>query len=115
MKVGAALAYQYLETALETASQSVSGKVEEHLFLPLLNATVSYHITPKFSAGIRAEGMYLSSNSSLEAGAFLNYRLTERWDFTVGYNYWHRNIDTSDINNDVVYHAPYLGVAFSWL
>ena len=115
VKVGAALAYQYLETALETASGSVSGKVKEHLFLPLLNAMLSYHITPRFSAGIKAEGMYLSSNSSLEAGAFLNYRLTERWDFTAGYNYWHRNIDTSDINNDVVYHAPYLGVAFSWL
>jgi len=44
VKVGAALAYQYLETALETASQSVSGKVKEHLFLPLLNATLSYHM-----------------------------------------------------------------------
>lgn len=115
VKVGAALAYQYLETSLETASQSVSGKVKDTLFLPLLNATLSYHITPRFSAGIQAEGMYLSRNSSLEAGAFLNYRLTERWDFTAGYNYWHRNIDTSDINNDVVYHAPYIGVGFSWL
>ncbi len=115
VKVGAALAYQYLETSLEMASGSVSGKVKENLFLPLLNATLRYHITPKFSAGIRAEGMYLSNNSSLEAGAFLNYRVTERWDFTAGYTYWQRNIDTSDIKNDVVYYAPYLGVAFSWL
>ena len=115
VNVGAALSYQYLETSLTTSSESVSAEVKEHLFLPLLNAAVSYRITHRLSAGVKAEGMSLSSNESLEAGAFLNFRLTERWDFTAGYNYWHRKIDTSDIKNDVIYHVPYLGVAFSWL
>jgi len=115
LKVGAALAYQYLETSLTTEDESVSAEVKEHLFLPLVNASLGFHFTPKLSAAIQAEGMYLSNNASLEAGALVNYRVTERWDFTAGYTYYQRNIDQSDIKNDVVYHAPYLGVAFSWL
>ena len=114
-KVGAALSYQYLETSLITEDNSISAEVEKNIFLPLVNATVSYHFTPSLSATVQAEGMYLSDNESLEVGGFLNYRLTERWDFSAGYTYWHRSIDKSDIKNDVVYHVPYLGVAFSWL
>ena len=115
LKLGGGLSYQYLKTSLETADDSVSAEVIENLFLPLVSAKVSYHFTPRFSASIQAEGMYLSYESSLEAGASLNYRLTEHWDITAGYTYWQRNIDTSDIKNDAVYNVPFIAVAFSWL
>jgi membrane-associated phospholipid phosphatase len=115
VKLGAALSYQYIETSLATASGSLYAEVTADVFLPFASANVSYQINPKFSVGIEAEGIYLSEDSALNAGAFLNYRISDRWDFTAGYTYFVRNIDTSDIQNDVVYHVPYLGVAYSWL
>ena len=115
VKLGAALSYQYIETSLSTASGSTYAEVTDDVLLPLLSAMVSYKITPKLSVGIEAEGIYLSEDSALETGVFLNYRVSDRWDFTAGYKYYARDIDTSELNNHVVYNIPYLGVAFSWL
>ena len=113
VKLGAALSYQYLEASLASGSQFA--EVTGDVLLPFASTIVSYQINPKFSMGIEAEGIYLSEDSALNAGVFLNYRISDRWDFTAGYTYFVRNIDTSDIQNDVVYHIPYLGVAYSWL
>jgi membrane-associated phospholipid phosphatase len=115
VKLGAALSYQHIEIGLESASGSLSAEVKDDVFLPFLITKVSYQINPKFSVGVEAEGIYLSEDSALETGGFLNYRVSERWDFTAGYRYYARDIETSEIKNDVVYHGPYFGVAFSWL
>ena len=115
VKLGAALSYQYIETSLSTATGSLYAEVTDNVLLPFVSTIVSYQINPKFSVGVEAEGIYLSEDSALNASVFLNYRISDRWDFTAGYSYFVRNIDTSDIQNDVVYHIPFLGVAYSWL
>jgi membrane-associated phospholipid phosphatase len=115
VKAGVALSYQYIETSLATASGSLFAEVTGDVLLPFVSAMVSYQVNPKFSLGVEAEGIYFHEDSALNANIFLNYRISDRWDFTAGYTYFVRNIDTSDIQNDVVYHAPYLGVAYSWL
>jgi membrane-associated phospholipid phosphatase len=115
VKLGAALSYQHIEMGLATASGSTNAEVKDGVILPFLSTIVSYQINHKFSVGIEAEGIYLSEDSALNTGVFLNYRISDRWDFTAGYSYYVRNIDTSEINNHVVYSIPYLGVAFSWL
>jgi hypothetical protein len=115
VKLGAALSYQYIEMGLATASGSTNAEVTDGVILPFLSTIVSYQINKKLSVGIEAEGIYLSEDSALNAGVFLNYRISDRWDFTAGYSYYVRNIDTSEINNHVVYNIPYLGVAFSWM
>jgi hypothetical protein len=115
VKLGAALSYQYIEMGLATASGSANAEVTDGVILPFLSTIISYQINKNFSVGIEAEGIYLSEDSAINTGVFLNYRISDRWDFTAGYSYYVRNIDTSEINNHVVYNIPYLGVAFSWL
>jgi len=115
VKLGAALAYQYIEASLATASGSLFTEVTDDILLPFVSTIVGYQINPKWSVGIEAEGIYLSEDSALNASVFLNYRISDRWDFTAGYTYYVRNIDTSELNNHVIYSIPYLGVAYSWL
>jgi len=115
VKMGGALSYQYIETSLETGSESLFARVRGDVFLPFVSAVITCHIKPNLSLSLEAEGMSLSEDSSLNAGAFINYRISNRWDFTAGYSYFARKIDTPDIRNDVAYQAPFLAVAYSWL
>lgn len=51
----------------------------------------------------------------LDAGVYLNYQISDRWDISVGYKYMERDIDTADLKNNAVYQIPYFGIAYSWL
>lgn len=115
VKAGAALSYQHIEVSLDTGSGSLFTEVTDDVFLPFLSTIVSYQINSRFSVGVEAEGIYLSEDSALNASIFLNYRISDRWDFTAGYTYFVRDIDTSELNNNVIYSIPFLGVAYSWL
>ncbi len=115
VKLGGALSYQHIEMSLATASESLFTEIKADVLLPFVSTIVSYQINPRFSVGVEAEGIYLSKDSALNASVFLNYRISDRWDFTAGYTYFVRDIDASELNNNVIYSIPYLGVAYSWL
>jgi len=115
LKVGASLAYQYMETSLGTADGAVFAEIKNHIFLPLVSAVAGYRFTPRVSAGVEVDAISLSKDSALEAGVSVNYRISDRWDISAGYRYYCRDIDTDEIRNNVIYHIPYMSVAYSWL
>jgi hypothetical protein len=113
--VGAGVAYQDLEVDLATADGTVVSSARDQAILPFAHGSVGYQITPKWSVGVEADGIYLSDDQMLDAVAFVNYRISDRWDFTGGYQYYSREIDQSEIRNNVVYNIPYLSIAYSWM
>ena len=115
IKLGAGLAYQDLEVDLATESGSVAGSARDQALLPFGHASVGYQITPKWSIGAEADGIYLSDDRMLDAVAFINYRISDRWDFTAGYQYYSRTVDQDEIKNNVVYNIPHLSIAYSWM
>jgi outer membrane scaffolding protein for murein synthesis (MipA/OmpV family) len=79
------------------------------------DGSVSYNFTPQWSAGVTTEGIYLDQDYLLDALISVNYRINDHWDITAGYNYYNRQVDTSELKNTVIYNVPYFAVAYSWI
>jgi hypothetical protein len=115
VKLGAGLLYQNTEVDLVTEDASVVATVQDWLFLPYASASVGYQITPKWLVAVSADGIYLSDDSMLDAVGYVNYKISDKWDFSLGYRYYGRDIQTSELTNRVIYSGPYGAIAFSWL
>jgi len=115
VKLGVGLAYQNIEVDLAMEDQTVAATVEDFVVLPYLHASVGYQIGPRWSAGLSLEGISLSDDTMFDGSIHLDYRISDRWDFSIGYKYCARDMETSELTNKVVYNVPYLSVSFSWL
>lgn len=114
-KVGAGLSYQHTEVDLVTEDSSVVAAEQDWVLLPYVHASVGYQINPKWSAVLAGEGIYLADDQMLDAWIYANYQISTRWDAMLGYTYYLRDIETSELTNKVIYHGPWLGVSYSWL
>ena len=81
---------------------------------PYLHGAVGFDITRDLSVVVAADGLSLSNDWMLDAGAYLNYRFSDRWDATAGWQYYGRDIETDEITNRVRYDMPHLAIAYSW-
>jgi hypothetical protein len=116
VKVGGGAFYQSIKIKLKTEEgPEVKASVTDKALLPLLHGSISYNFTPQWSAGAQSEGIHLEDDFLLDFLVYVNYRINDHWDVTAGYNYYYRQIDTSDLKNKVVYHIPYLALSYSWL
>ena len=113
VKAGVGLLYQNTEVDLSTST--LFATVQDWVLLPYLSASVGYQITPKWLIALSADGIYLSDDSMLDAVGYVNYKISDRWDFSLGYRYYERDIETSELTNRVIYTGPYGAIAFSWL
>lgn len=114
IKLGAGLMVQYTEIELATANFSQLAGVDDWVALPILNGSIGYKITPWLTFSVDAEGIYLSDDAMIDAIAAFNFKIGHSWDITLGYEYYARDIETSDLTNHVIYNVPYLAVAHSW-
>jgi hypothetical protein len=112
LKLGIGVMWQEVEVIL--ASANVSAGVEDTVLLPYVHGTFGYNFTEKLSGNVEANGISISNDYFVDAGAFLNYRVAHHWDFSAGYMLYAREIETSEIANKVAYNVPYLSVAYRW-
>jgi hypothetical protein len=114
VKVGAGISFQILDVRLRTKDGTLAAKVEDLAVLPYVHGSISYNITNRLAAVVEAEGIYLPEDRLFDGRFFLNYRISNHWDVTVGYQLFAREIDTSDLDNKVAYNVPYFAIAYSW-
>ena len=83
-------------------------------FLPYLHGQLGYRISEKLSLSLEGNGFYWPENWFVDAGLFLNYRMSRHWDVTLGTQVYGREADTSDMSDRLVYRIPYLSIAYTW-
>ena len=106
--------FQYLDVELATEDLSVHSKVNDTTALPMGNAAAAYMFNDNIGLALMVDGIVLPDDWMLDAGLFLEYHFSEQWDVTAGYQYYAREIDTSQLVNKINYNIPYLAVAYSW-
>ena len=113
--VGVGLAYQNHRIKLEEVNGSLSRKVHDDVILPFLHGSVGYEITEEWEVIFAGDGTYFDSDYMLDTALSLKYHITDRWDASVGYQFYGREIDTDELKNEVEYDvAPYFAVGYSW-
>jgi len=114
LALGAGAMFQYHIIELESADLSRKAKEDDIAVVPFLHLKLGWRITDKVTLYLNADGGKIPDNRFVDAGAYLNYRFSPHWDFTAGYQYYHRDIDPGEVRNKVVQHLPYLAVGYSW-
>ena len=114
LKAGLGAFVQYTEIALATGDFSLESEVRDWTVLPVVHGTVGYKFSPRWRLTVGADGMSIDSDTYLDAVAAINYRISQNWDFSLGYEYYQRDIESSKLTNHVKLHIPFLAVAHSW-
>ncbi|HNU84914.1 MAG: phosphatase PAP2 family protein [Pseudomonadota bacterium] len=114
VKAGLGLMAQYYTAQLSTRSGDVSAETSAMTFLPYLHGQLGYRISEKLSLSLEGNGFYWPENWFVDAGLFLNYRMSRHWDVTLGTQVYGREADTSDMSDRLVYRIPYLSIAYTW-
>ena len=109
---GAMLQYHIIK--LETADLSRKADEDDLTVVPFLHLKLGWRMTEKLSLYLNGDGGWIPNNWFVDGGAYMNYRFGKHWDFTMGYQYFTRDINPGDVQNRVVQHMPYLAVAYSW-
>lgn len=113
IQLGAGLLFQNLEVEL-LSSNGVYSEAKDNTILPIASGTLGYRLTPKLSVSLDIDGTYLPSDYMVDAVIALKYQINRQWDFSLGYEYYNREIDTDALVNKVIYNIPYIAVAHSW-
>ncbi len=113
-KAGGGFFVQNTNIALATEGFAIESEVEDWVVLPVVHGSVGYKLTPKWTFSVGADGMYLSEDTYFDVVASINYRISHHWDATLGYEYYARDIEKSDLTNHTVLSIPYIAVAYSW-
>lgn len=112
--IGASLSYQLTEIDLKTTDNSVSAKLDNSVYLPLLHTSVGYRFTPRIALYAEFNGISLSDDSMRDGNLVLRYKLNRYWDVGIGGGYYERSIKTSELNNDVEYNTGYITVGYTF-
>jgi len=115
LNLGGGLGYQYTEVDLLTEDETISGSVSDSVILPYIHASGDYRINKRWSAGVCMDGISLSDDKMFTGIVHADYQISRQWDFSLGYEYYARDIETSKLRNKVQYHGPYMSISFSWL
>lgn len=114
VKVGGGLSFEIFDINLATTDGTVASEVEDLVVLPYLQGTFGYNLTKRLSAAVKVQGIYFGEDRFFDGRFFLNYRINNHWDATVGFAYFDLEVDTSDFKNKVIYMGPSLAVAYAW-
>ena len=112
-RAGVELEILHLTVSLENGSVGKQ-RVEEFYALPLVSGNLGYRITPKLALQTTAEGLWLSDDSLLDIAAFFTYRATRRWEWSLGYRYYEREMSKSELESNFAYQMPFLNVSYLW-
>ncbi len=104
---------QYHIVKLDAAQYSLKAEEDDTNLVPFLHFKTGWRVTDRITFYINGDGGWIPGSWLLDGGAYLSYRFRRHWDFTVGYQYFARDID-GDVRNQVLQQLPYLAVAYNW-
>lgn len=112
--LGAALTAQFTEIDLQTEDNSVNASVDDQVVLPLLHASLGYRISRNLKLITEVNGVSLSDDKLLDANLLIRYELNHYWDAGFGVSMYERNINTSELKNDIRYNSAYFLVGYTF-
>ncbi len=98
-----------------TAGQGGASVDQESCFFgPLVGGRLTYHFTSRWWASLRgdASGFGLDDAWIYSATGLVGYRFTEMISMAFGYKYMQSNTDSGNLDLDLKYHGPIVGVGF---
>ncbi len=116
LKIGGAVSAQRTVVELATTEEPPAnyGKVDDWVFLPLLNAEAAYNIGSNMA--LIAEGNWISTSSDdhFDGSLMFNYMFDRHWDAGIGYGEYKRRTDVSELFNSVKYNVVLLNVGYTF-
>lgn len=112
--IGAGLMYQEVTLKLTTPDNSLSARADHHALIPYAHGTAGYRFNQRLEGLVDVEGAAISGDWMLDGVAFLNYWMGYQWNASIGYRYYGRDIEKSELKNEVVYDLLYLAISYSW-
>jgi len=109
---GIGLAYSY--AALAAADTSRSSLVDDTVVYPYLMLGTNYRFSDRLSLGVSGAGITWGNEWLLDAKLTLCWRVARAWDFSIGYMYFTRQIETDTFYNKVRYSIPGFAMTRYW-
>lgn len=114
VRVGGGLGTTYSYTSLQAADESAGALVDDSTYYPYGHLSLDYKINKRISLLLYGEGIAISDEWMFDTGAALTYRAARAWDFSLGYMYASRKINTDTYYNLTRYSVPTLSVTRFW-
>ena len=104
----------YSYTALQAADESSGALVDDTVYYPYGHLSLDYKFSERFSLTMLGEGITITDDWFIDAGAALNFRAARAWDFHLGYTYVARKIESDTYYNKMRYGVPGMSVTRYW-
>ncbi|MFV2058507.1 MAG: phosphatase PAP2 family protein [Thiohalomonadales bacterium] len=114
-RVGASLIYT--RTVLElytTEGPALLEKIDDKMWLPLLNLGLDYEISRKWSFAADVSAISLSEDKQVDGSLLFSYQFDQHWDGAFGYTFYSRDIETSTLANRARYDILTLVAGYSF-
>jgi membrane-associated phospholipid phosphatase len=114
-RVGARLVYTRTVLELDTTTGTpVSAKVDDRVWLPMVSAGMDIKISHKWSFIADIAGISLSNDKQIDGSLLFSYQFNPKWDAAFGYNYYERDIETSELTNHAQFDMVSLVTGYSF-
>lgn len=115
-KIGGAISAQRTVVELSSTDDPPTnyGKVDDWVFLPLINAEAAYNIGSNMALIAEGNWMSTSNDYNFDASLMFNYMFDRHWDAGIGYGEYKRRTDTSELFNSVKYNIVLLNVGYTF-
>jgi hypothetical protein len=104
-RLGAGGMYQNTNVVIQAADESLRSEVDNNAFLPFAHAALEIHVVKQVMVAVEVEGMSISGDRLLDSGATVNWAWRKGWSAGIGYAFYDRDIETSELKNVVRYNA----------
>ncbi|MHC4938385.1 MAG: phosphatase PAP2 family protein [Planctomycetota bacterium] len=113
LKVGAALSLQWIDIIV-LADTGEEGQADDLVILPLVGVLAGYEFSEKWRLLAEADGMYLDSDSLVDAAIWVEWQFGKQWDLKLGYRLIFRDVDTSALKTTLDQQRLFFGFGFQW-
>ena len=113
LKVGAALSLQWIDIIV-LADTGEEGQADDLVILQLVGVLAGYEFSEKWRLLAEADGMYLDSDSLVDAAIWVEWQFGKQWDLKLGYRLIFRDVDTSALKTTLDQQRLFFGFGFQW-
>jgi membrane-associated phospholipid phosphatase len=114
LDLGLGAMFQSTFVALQAETDTVETSVEDIAALPFIHANLGYRFVDTFWVTFGGDGTVLPEDYMVDVGVNLTWRFHPRWELTGGYQFYARDISTSELTNKIDYNVPFAAFTHLW-
>jgi hypothetical protein len=113
-RLGAGLGLSYSYVALQEQGQDDIAVVDDTILYPYAHASLGRRLSGRLGLELAGNGIAMGDDNVLDLSAQFTWRAARAWDFTLGYAYFTRQLDSKTYYNKVRYSIPFATVTRYW-